>query len=110
MTSALYKQLGGVVPGAALTNLYTVPNGVMAIVATVAVCNMGATTATFRIAVAPGGAADDPSHYLYYEATLNGYDTLMLTAGICLGPADVVRVRASTSTVTFRAWGQEFTP
>jgi Fe-S cluster assembly iron-binding protein IscA len=71
------------------------------------VCNRSATATTFRISVAPAGAADATSHYLYYDTALDGNDTFIATIGITVATTDKIRVYAGAATLTFSAFGVE---
>lgn len=103
-----YKVLGQSNPSATtLTTLYTVPSATNAVVSSLVVANLAATTATFRIAVRVAGAAIANSQYVGYDITLGASDSTVLTLGITMGATDVLSVYASTSTVTFTAFGSE---
>lgn len=105
-----YKTLGQSSPSATTaTTLYTVPASTQAVVSTITVCNRAATSATYRIAVRPDGAALANQHYLVYDATIMANATDALTLGITLGDTDVVTVYASTANVSFCAFGSEIT-
>lgn len=102
-----YKVLGQVHPAASTnTTLYTVPAATSTVCSTFAICNLGVST-TYRIAIRPAGATLEDKHYLAYEATINQYDTVMLTIGVTLAATDVVTVRSGTSDVTFQLFGSE---
>lgn len=102
-----YKVLGQVAPTANTdTSLYTVPAATSAVCSTLSICNMGAST-TYRIAIRPAGATLANQHYLTYDATLNTYDTVLLTLGVTLAATDVVTVRAGTANVVFQVFGSE---
>lgn len=101
------KVLGQVIPtGATLTPLYTVPASTSTVVSTITVCNQGIAT-TFRLSVAVAGAADTPKQYLCFDVSLAATESRSFTLGMTLGAADVVRVQAGTSTVSFNAFGAE---
>lgn len=103
-----YKVLGQANPTAATdTTLYTVPAATQTVVSTINICNQASTVATFRVAVRPLGAALAAQHYLAYETTLPANDSIALTLGVTLGATDVVTVRASSTTVSFSAFGSE---
>ena len=54
----VYKVLGQSAPSATTaTTLYTVPSTTSTVVSTITVANRDSTSATFRIAVRPAGAA-----------------------------------------------------
>jgi hypothetical protein len=91
-----YKVLGQSNPAATTaTALYTVPAATEAVVSTIVICNQDAADATFRISVRPDGAAL--------------VDSTTLTLGITLDATDVLEVYASTTTVSFNAFGSEIT-
>jgi|SRR5579885_563633 hypothetical protein len=105
-----YKVLGQAKPAAAtLTDLYTVPAATQAIVAAIVVCNQSSSADTFRISVAPGGAADAVSQYIAWDTTVNGNDSLPLTLGIGLSATDKIRCRSTNGNVSFTASGVEIT-
>lgn len=107
MTTTL-KVLGQSNPLATtLTTLYTVPALTSTVCSSITVCNRSATATSFRISVAPAGAADDASQYLYFDVTIAGNDTFIATIGITLATTDVVRVYATLATLTFSLFGQE---
>jgi glucose-6-phosphate dehydrogenase assembly protein OpcA len=104
----VYKVLGQVTPSATTaTTLYTVPASTSTVVSTINVANLGAASATFRIAVRPAGEALANKHYLAYETTITATDTVSLTLGITLATTDVLTVYASTATISFSAFGSE---
>ena len=103
-----YKVLGQSNPSATtVTTLYTVPSATQAVVSTIVIANLAATSATFRIAVRVAGATLANSQYVAYDVTVGASDSTALTLGITLGAADVVTVYASTANLTFTAFGSE---
>jgi hypothetical protein len=103
-----YKVLGQQTPAATTaTTLYTVPSSTSTVVSTINVANLGAASATFRIAVRPAGESLVNKHYLVYDATITATDAVSLTLGITLAATDVLTVYASTATVSFSAFGSE---
>ena len=84
-----------------LTDLYTVPASTQSVVTSVVVCNRGATSTTFRISLAPLGAADATSQYLYYDLTIAANDTFVATIGVLLIATDKIRVYAGNANLTF---------
>lgn len=103
-----YKVLGQVNPSATtLTTLYTVPSATNAVISSIVVANQTATAATFRLAVRPAGASIDPKHYIGYDITVGASDSTVLTMGITMNATDVLSVYASTSTISFNAYGSE---
>jgi hypothetical protein len=103
-----YKVLGQSNPSATTaTGLYTVPSSTSTIVSTVTICNQAATAGSFRIAVRPGGASLAATHYVAYDVPIAANDTTALTLGITLATTDVITVYASSSTISFSAFGSE---
>ena len=104
----IYKVLGQVAPSATtLTTLYTVPSATDSVVSTIAICNQAGTSATYRIAVRPAGAAVANQHYIVYGATVAANDSVLLTLGLTLDTTDVLSVFASSATMSFSAFGSE---
>lgn len=104
------KVLGQSKPSAAtLTDIYTVPALTSATVSTITVCNQSTTATSFRISVAPAGAADTASQYLYYDVAISGNDTFACTFGITLEAASVIRVYNTLATLSFSVFGVETT-
>lgn len=102
-----YKVLGQSAPAATTnTDIYTVPAGNSAVVSTLAICNRG-TSATYRVAVRPAGAAITNSHFIVYDNAINQYDSVFLTLGITMGATDVLTVYTNSANVSFSAFGSE---
>ena len=103
-----YKVLGQSAPSATTaTTLYTVPASTETVVSTITVCNRGATSGTFRIAVRPDASALANQHYIAFDVALDANSLTALTLGITLNAADVVTVYASNANFTFQAFGSE---
>lgn len=103
-----YKVLGQVAPSATTaTTAYTVPSATQAVVSTIAVCNRGATSATYRIAIRPDGAALANEHYIAYDTAITANNSTMITIGVTLGDTDVVTVYASNANMSFSLFGSE---
>jgi hypothetical protein len=106
-----YKVLGQLAPSATtLTTLYTVPSNVATLVSGLMVANRSSTSATFRVAVSPAGAAIANQHYIYYDIPLAGGTSFLLDvqgAGLTLATTDLVRVYASNANLSFSLFGGE---
>jgi len=103
-----YKVLGQSNPSATTaTTLYTVPSATQAVVSTIVIANLAASSATYRISVRPAGAAQTNAMYVAYDITVGASDSTALTLGITLGATDVITVYASTANVSFTAFGSE---
>lgn len=102
------KVLGQSNPSATtLTTLYTVPSSKEAVISTISVANLAASSATYRIAVRPAGASITNAHYLAYDITVGASDTTAITLGLTLATTDVISVYASTANLVFHAYGDE---
>ena len=103
-----YKTLAQSAPSATTnTDVYTVGASKQAVISTITVCNRSSTSATYRIAVRPDGATLANQHYLAYDVTLTGNDTVALTLGITIDASDVITVYASTANLSFNLFGSE---
>ena len=103
-----YKVLGQLNPSATTaTALYTVTSATEAVCSTIVVCNQSARAATYRISVRPDDETLAAKHYLAYDVTVGASDSTTLTLGITLDAADVLEVYASTTTLSFNAFGSE---
>ena len=103
-----YKILGQSAPAATTaTNAYTVPSLKYAVVSTITVCNRATGPATYRISVRPNGDSQANQHYVAYDASVPGNDTIALTLGLTADAADVFTVYASTADLSFNIFGSE---
>ena len=105
-----YKILGQINPTAnTATTLYTVPASTQTVISTIAVCNQSNTATTFSLAVQPAGAAIASKHYINYQTSIPGNDTITLTIGLTLGNTDVISANVGSSTISVHAYGSEIT-
>jgi hypothetical protein len=103
-----YKVLGQSAPSATTaTNAYTVPSLKYAVVSTITVANRGTAAATYRISIRPNGDSQANQHYIAYDASVPGNDTIALTLGLTADAADVFTVYASTGDISFGVFGSE---
>lgn len=89
------------------TAIYAVPSDSSATISSVVICNRAASAGTFRISVAPSGAATTNSQYLYYDQALDANSTFVSTIGITLAATDVIRVYSSSASFSFSVFGVE---
>lgn len=107
MTDIL-KPLGQSAPSATTeADLYTVPDLTQTTTSSLVICNRGAVSATFRVSVAPDGETTEDKHYLFYDASISGNETISVVIGMTLNQTDVVRVYASTGNLSFNLFGVE---
>lgn len=105
-----YKILGQSAPSATTnTDVYTVPAGAQAIINNISVCNRVNTAATYRIAVRPSGAALANQHYVVYDASVAGNDTVLPGVTLSLTATDVLTVYASNANLSIVISGVEIT-
>jgi hypothetical protein len=103
-----YKVLGQVAPSATTaTTLDTVPSATQCVVSTIAVCNRGGTSATYRIAVRPAGATLANEHYIAYDSAITANNSTFITVGLTLAATDVITVYSSNTNLSFSAFGSE---
>lgn len=103
-----YKVLGQSDPSATtLTDVYTVPGSSQAVISTIVVANRDPGNTTYRISIAPAGAADSDEQYIAYNIPISGNTSQTLTLGITLDTTDVVRVYATLATLSFNVFGTE---
>lgn len=106
-----HKVLGQSAPAnTSNADIYTVPASTQAVVSTISVANITTLAATFRIAVRPAGAAINAQHWLAYDVSLGGGDSVTLTLGVTMAATDVLTVRSGTANaLAFSAFGVEIT-
>ena len=103
-----YSTLGQSNPSAATpTTLYTCPAATQTVISSLVVCNQAATSATYRIAVRKNAAVLDASMYIVYDASVGANSTTAYTLGMTVDASDLVVVYASSSTMSFTAFGSE---
>jgi hypothetical protein len=109
--ATIYKILAQSAPvGTTNTLLYgPVGAGIQTVVSTIAICNRGNTSATYRISVRENGAADSSKQYLVFDSTIPSTSTITYTLGITLKTGDAIYVLASNNFLSFNAFGSEIT-
>ena len=88
-----------------LTVLYTVPAAKSATCRVIITERLGVIS-TFRVSVGVAGAADDDKQYIAFDRSIQANDTGS-TIAFMVGPGDVVRVLASTVSLSFTCTGIE---
>ncbi len=103
-----YKVLGQSNPAATtLTTLYSCPAATQTVISTITICNQANTSGTYRIAIRPNGASIAPEHYIVYDATVGANSTTAYTLGLTVDASDIISVFASSTTMSFNAYGSE---
>ena len=101
-----YSILGQTSDASTEATLYTVPAATNTKIK-ITVANRGAA-ATFRVSISPDGGVTGDEDYFAYDKSIPANETYTSTT-FTANAADVVRVMASTATVTFIAYGIEQT-
>jgi hypothetical protein len=104
-----YKILAQATSATADTSLYTVPADTETVVSTLAICNRGTVSATYKIATRIDGTATDDQHFLAFNASVPANDTIALTLGVTLDASDQISASASNTNLTFQVFGAEIT-
>lgn len=81
--------------------------GINTVVSTLAICNRGSSSSTFRISIRENGAADNPKQYIAFDTTVPAASTITYTLGITLKTGDAIYVYSSTNNLSFNAFGSE---
>lgn len=103
-----YKVLGQSKPTAATdTTLYTVPANTSTVVSSIMVTNLTNDITTINIAIRPAGEAIADKHYVAYNNTVLGGNTVGFTLGITLAATDVVTVSDLLGKCSFNLFGSE---
>lgn len=105
-----YKILGQIAAASAVAateTIYQAGTAQQAVISTVAVCNRGAASTTYRLAVRPDGTAVNNQHYIVYDATIPANDSVFLTIGLTLGSTDILACYAGNANLSFSAFGSE---
>ena len=103
-----YSTLGQSNPAATTqTTLYTCPASTQTVVSILVVCNQGASSATYRLAIRKNAATLDASMYIVYDASVGANSTTAYTLGITVDASDLITVYASSATMSFTAFGSE---
>ena len=90
------------------TTLYTVPDSKAAVISSIVVCNRDGGNKSFRISVSYGGAATANKDYLYYDTSMTAHESKEIKIGLTLSNADVIRIYASSTDLSFNCFGSEF--
>jgi hypothetical protein len=104
-----YKILGQAHPaGTSDTDVYTVPASTQAIVSTLSITNVTASSANARVYVRVAGATSASVNAVLYDVPVAANSVAAFTLGITLDATDVVTVKTSTgSSLTFQLFGSE---
>jgi hypothetical protein len=104
-----YKILAQSSPVATTPTLLYGPvgTGIQTVVSTIAICNRGNASSTYRISIRENGAADSSKQYIVFDASVPATSTITYTLGITLKTGDAVYIYSATNTLSFNAFGSE---
>jgi len=94
-------------PGASLTDLYTAAASTE-MVGTLFCANRNASAKTARVALSPLGASIQDDHYVLFDVSIPGNDSIILN-GLSLAATDKIRVFSVDNFVSFVLSGVEIT-
>lgn len=104
-----YKILGQAHPaGTTETDVYTVASATQAIVSTLSITNVTASSANARVWVRVAGATTAHVNAILFDVPVAANSVAAFTLGLTLGATDVVTVKTSTgNSLTFQLFGSE---
>ena len=101
-----YKVLGQATCNGA-TEIYVVPSSTETIVSSIVIANKEAANNTFRLYVRPNDETLADKHYLAYDTTIAGNDTIILTFGLTMDATDKIYCHGSDANVICQVFGTE---
>ena len=108
-----YKRLGAINPSAnTQTNVYVVPAATSAVISTITVCNQTASNASYSIMLMNSSefnASAPAATFLIRGATVPAADSIILSMGLTANAGMVLTANASSSSISFGAFGTEIT-
>ena len=104
-----YKILAQSAPVTTTNTLFYGPvgTGIQTVVSTIAICNRGNSSSTYRLSVRENGAADSAKQYIVFDDTIPATSTITYTLGITLKAGDAIYIYSSTNNLSFNAFGSE---
>jgi|TARA_R110000796_G_scaffold238371_1_gene358721 hypothetical protein len=104
-----YKILGQSAPAdTSNADLYSVPTSTETIVSSLAITNVTAAPASYRIYIRNSGAAAVNGNALVKDAIAEANTTTTIGIGISLAATDIITVQSGTAdSITFHAFGTE---
>ena len=90
------------------TLLYVVPASHEAIITSLTVCNIGASSRTFRIATVDGAIGTIANEdFQFYDTTIGAKSNLLIKPSWCLIATHTIMVHATHADVVFSCFGNE---
>lgn len=88
-------------------DIYTVPANRKATISTLVACNASGAATNYRVYARINSAAAGTGNRIASDVGITASASDGITWGICLGPGDVLTVRAANTNVAFTAFGVE---
>jgi len=102
------RRIVAVLARTSTVSVYEVPSGRTLRIDSLSVCNVGTTTATFRLHIVAPGESAATSNAVYYDAPLRGNATLLDDSPRHLTAGDRIFIRSDTaSAIAFQIHGEE---
>jgi len=111
--ATVYKQLGAAAGSGTIgtaANIYAASGtaSTSTVVSSIVVCNAGASTRLFTIAINTASATYAAGKYVVYQASIAANDTVSLTLGLVLDPtARYLNASSDHADVNFSVYGVE---
>lgn len=108
-----FKRLGAINPAVnTQTNVYVVPAATEAVISTIAVCNQGASNASYSIILSPASTFANPASavdFVVRGAVVPAADTIFLTVGLTANAGSVISANTSNANISISIFGSEVT-
>ena len=104
-----YEVLGQTTDSASGTALVTCPASTEIVISTIVICNRASANKTYRIYLRPDDETLADKHYLAYDSSVSGNDTITMTLGITMNASDKLYVYGSDANLSFSAFGTKIT-
>jgi len=108
-----FKRLGAINPSVnTQTNVYVVPASTEAVISTIAICNQGASNASYSIIFSPASTFASPAsevNFVVRGAVVPAADTIFLTLGLTANAGSIISANTSNANVSISIFGSEVT-
>ena len=102
----IIQVLGQAKPAAStMIDLCNAPLDTRAVISTLFVANQSTDCAKFTVSIARANAVEAAEQIIYPNVEIFAESAFPITAGICLGSTDVLRVKSSNGQCSFTACG-----
>lgn len=103
-----HRRIVSVLARTSAVTVYEVPNGSNIRVVSMSVCNVGTTTATFRLHIVAPGESAATSNAVYYDIPLRGNATMLDDSIRYINAGDRIVTRSDTANaICIQIYGEE---